>query len=313
MARPSWRAADTKGVTARHTMNQYKDCAMNGAPNFIEAAALDDPVAALRWCGIWRRQRRLSARARCAASSPETGSGKPLPCLVSDGASALKPWPVPIHASAMASSPGPGTYETTLTRPDLLPTHYREQFRLLMKTTSVARDRFRSQPLPVHPRWPRTTHIEGQSSPERRRPMRVRFPTLARWDDGTPTAPAIRGPAVDGVIRHPPSLSIAPRPDYSPHRLRHYTGTAAEHFQNFVLFTNYQFLHRRVHQARSCHGRRQRHTTTRPFRGARQRAEPPCAGLAAEPATMSAYRRRALPQMPAYHLVRNDRAGITMP
>jgi AMP nucleosidase len=29
--------------------------------------------------------------------------------------------------------------------------------------------------------------------------------------------------------------------DYSLHRLRHYTGTAPEHFQNFVLFTNYQF------------------------------------------------------------------------
>jgi AMP nucleosidase len=29
--------------------------------------------------------------------------------------------------------------------------------------------------------------------------------------------------------------------DYSLQRLRHYTGTSPEHFQNFVLFTNYQF------------------------------------------------------------------------
>ena len=36
-------------------------------------------------------------------------------------------------------------------------------------------------------------------------------------------------------------LFTAPRVDYSLHRLRHYTGTAPEHFQNFVLFTNYQF------------------------------------------------------------------------
>src|SRR6185369_15484133 len=28
---------------------------------------------------------------------------------------------------------------------------------------------------------------------------------------------------------------------YSLHRLRHYTGTAPDWFQNFVLFTNYQF------------------------------------------------------------------------
>jgi AMP nucleosidase len=29
--------------------------------------------------------------------------------------------------------------------------------------------------------------------------------------------------------------------DYSLHRLRHYTGSAPDWFQNFVLFTNYQF------------------------------------------------------------------------
>src|SRR5690606_22140342 len=33
----------------------------------------------------------------------------------------------------------------------------------------------------------------------------------------------------------------APRIDYSLHRLQHYTATAPQYFQNFVLFTNYQF------------------------------------------------------------------------
>ena len=33
----------------------------------------------------------------------------------------------------------------------------------------------------------------------------------------------------------------AARVDYSLHRLFHYTGTDPEHFQNFVIFTNYQF------------------------------------------------------------------------
>ena len=42
-----------------------------------------------------------------------------------------------------------------------------------------------------------------------------------------------RGPAL--------ALFTAPRVDYSLHRLRHYTGTSPEHFQNFVLFTNHQF------------------------------------------------------------------------
>src|SRR3546814_13986376 len=38
----------------------------------------------------------------------------------------------------------------------------------------------------------------------------------------------------------PLGLFTAPRVDFSLHRLRHYCGNAAEHFQNFVLFTNYQ-------------------------------------------------------------------------
>ena len=33
----------------------------------------------------------------------------------------------------------------------------------------------------------------------------------------------------------------AQRIDYSLHRLSHYTATSPQHFQNFVLFTNYQF------------------------------------------------------------------------
>ena len=39
----------------------------------------------------------------------------------------------------------------------------------------------------------------------------------------------------------PLALFTAARVDYSLHRLRHYTGTAPDWFQNFVLFTNYQF------------------------------------------------------------------------
>ena len=38
----------------------------------------------------------------------------------------------------------------------------------------------------------------------------------------------------------PLSLFGAERIDYSLSRLRHYTGTSQEHFQRFVLFTNYQ-------------------------------------------------------------------------
>ena len=43
------------------------------------------------------------------------------------------------------------------------------------------------------------------------------------------------------ALPRPLALFTAPRVDYSLHRLRHYSGTSPEHFQNFVLFTNYQF------------------------------------------------------------------------
>jgi AMP nucleosidase len=39
----------------------------------------------------------------------------------------------------------------------------------------------------------------------------------------------------------PLALFRAARIDYSLHRLFHYTGTDPEHFQNLVVFTNYQF------------------------------------------------------------------------
>jgi AMP nucleosidase len=39
----------------------------------------------------------------------------------------------------------------------------------------------------------------------------------------------------------PLALFRAARVDYSLHWLFHYTGTDPEHFQNFVIFTNYQF------------------------------------------------------------------------
>ncbi len=38
----------------------------------------------------------------------------------------------------------------------------------------------------------------------------------------------------------PLSLFTAERTDYSLHRIQHYTATKPEHYQNFILFTNYQ-------------------------------------------------------------------------
>ena len=206
---------------------------------------------------------------------------------------------------------GPGSYETTLTRPDLFAHYYQEQFRLLLKNHHVALEVGTSaQPIPVHFSFAENDHIEGNLSAERRLLMRDRFdlPDLNAMDDGIANGTFAPAPGES----HPLSLFTAPRVDYSLHRLRHYSGTAPEHFQNFVLFTNYQFyideFVRLGHEAMNSPARAQDYTCfVEPGNVVTRRAGlPPEAGdaLGAPPPR--------LPQMPAYHLVRADNAGITM-
>jgi AMP nucleosidase len=204
---------------------------------------------------------------------------------------------------------GPGTYETTLTRPDLFARYYREQFELLLKNHGVALEVGTStQPIPVHFSFAQHDHIEGSMSAERRLTMRDVFdlPDLAAMDDGIAngTHQGRRGEP------EPLALFIAPRVDYSLQRLRHYTGTAPEHFQNFVLFTNYQFYidefiklgHAQMQDPASeyCAFVEPGNVITRR------------AGEAARPGDELGAAPPRLPQMPAYHLVRDDHSGITM-
>src|SRR5437867_610115 len=87
---------------------------------------------------------------------------------------------------------GPGTYETTLTRPDLFSNYYLEQFRLLLKNHGRNQQvqlevGTSSQPIPVHFSFAEHDHIEGSMSAERRLSMRDPFdlPDVAAMDDGT--------------------------------------------------------------------------------------------------------------------------------
>jgi AMP nucleosidase len=135
---------------------------------------------------------------------------------------------------------GPGRFETTLTRPDLYGRYYLEQFQLLLNNHAVELEICTStQPIPVHFSFADNDHLEGEMSAERRARMRDVFdlPDLAAMDDG------IANGTFEPRAGEPQPLSLftAPRVDYSLHRLRHYTGTLPEQFQNFVLFTNYQF------------------------------------------------------------------------
>jgi AMP nucleosidase len=199
---------------------------------------------------------------------------------------------------------GPGSYETTLTRPDLFAGYYREQFRLLLKNHGVALEVGTSaQPIPVHFSLAENDHLEGSLTPERRLLMRDLFdlPDLAAMDDGI--ANGTHEPAPGEA--QPLALFTAPRVDYSLHRLRHYTGTAPEHFQNFVLFTNYQFYIDEFVKL----GREQMADAGTPYESF---VEPGNVITRRGTAASSGTPPPRLPQMPAYHLTRPDSSGITM-
>ena len=204
---------------------------------------------------------------------------------------------------------GPGRYETTLTRPDLFAGYYLDQLRLLRASHGVELEvGISGQPIPIHFSFAENDHIEGTLSAERRTLMRDVFdlPDLEAMDDGIAngTWMARAGEA------QPLSLFTAPRVDYSLHRLRHYTGTQPEWFQNFVLFTNYQFYideFVRLGHAEMARPDSEYIAFIEPGNVVTRRA-----GLAAQPGDDLGAPPPRLPQMPAYHLVRADHSGITM-
>ncbi|WP_048441494.1 AMP nucleosidase [Caenimonas sp. SL110] len=202
-----------------------------------------------------------------------------------------------------------GRFETTLTRPDLYANYYLEQFRLLRQNHGVELEVGTStQPIPIHFSFAENDHIEGTLAPERRFLMREVFdlPDLGAMDDGIANGTWIARPGE----AQPLSLFPAARVDYSLHRLRHYTGTAPEWFQNFVLFTNYQFYideFVRLGHEEMAKPDSEYIAFIEPGNVVTRRV-----GIAAEEVDSMGAIPPRLPQMPAYHLMRADRGGITM-
>ena len=100
------------------------------------------------------------------------------------------------------------------------------------------------------------------------------------------------------------------------HRLKHYTGTSPDKFQNYVLFTNYQFyidefvqigrqLMRQTHDAIEREYRSQYLAFVEPGDAVTWNENSSDRAPEGIPATRH-------PQMPAYHLQRADGSGITM-
>jgi AMP nucleosidase len=207
---------------------------------------------------------------------------------------------------------GTGSFETTITRPDLFEDYLVQHFELLLRNHGGHIEIGTSnQPIPIHFSFNEHDYVEGNIPPERRALMREVFdlPDLAAMNDDIANG---THDATSGA--QPLALFTAPRIDYSLHRLRHYTGTSTDHFQNYVLFTNYQFYIDEFVKL----GRAEMQKPDSPYIAF---VEPGNVvtrrvGLAAEPNDALGKEPPRLPQMPAYHLVRADasgnHSGITM-
>jgi len=100
----------------------------------------------------------------------------------------------------------------------------------------------------------------------------------------------------------PLSLFTAERIDYSLHRIRHYTATKPEHFQPFILFTNYQryveeFIEAGLEAVKS---------------GEADALVEPGGRITGPDGCPSCDRIVKMPQMPAFHLKRKDGRGVTL-
>ena len=203
---------------------------------------------------------------------------------------------------------GPGTHETTVTRPDLFRRYFTQQIGLLLENHGVPIEIGEShEPIPIQFAYRRDINAEAST-------LRAEPRNLLQDIFDTPDLATIDDAIVNGTVQPLPGAPIplamfrAARVDYSLHRLYHYTGTAPEHFQNFVIFTNYQFYMDAF--ARICR--------------VQMEAGDPNGVAFVEPrdvvrrnvrfgsiASTNAPPER-MPQMPAFHLVEPDGSGISM-
>ncbi|MGB0865757.1 MAG: AMP nucleosidase [Granulosicoccaceae bacterium] len=208
--------------------------------------------------------------------------------------------PADTHLSYGYTS-GPGIFSTTITRPQLYHSYLVEQLSQLVKNHRMPITVSESQtPIPLHFAFGDKMHVEANLE-ELDRPLRDIFdtPDLATTDDHI--ANGTHEPTPGQPL--PLSVFTAQRVDYSLARLAHYTATRAEHFQNYVIFTNYQFYVDGFCQyAREALQRGEYTELVEPGNVVLRAGE--------EPANKTAEVRQ--PQMPAYHLKRGDKSGITL-
>ena len=196
----------------------------------------------------------------------------------------------------------PGSYGATITRPDLFRDYLVQQIGLLIRNHEVPVSVGESDtPIPVHFAVATQSDLNVPQEGVLDYSLRDIFdvPDLVTMNDDIVNG--VADALVDGT-RHLAPFT-AQRVDYSLARLAHYTATAPDHFQSFVLFTNYQFY---VDEFEAF---------------ARKALADPSSGYTSfvgpgnhmiERPDDASVPVAKTPQMPAYHLKRPDGQGITL-
>ncbi len=213
----------------------------------------------------------------------------------------------------------PGTYSTTITRPaDIYDMYLKEQIaQLTLNHDDKVEIGLSNTPIPIHFALGEDYHLEADLTPPQLAALSSHFdqPDLDAIDDTIANGTYLYAQGEETPL----SLFTAPRVDLSLMRLKHYTATNAIHFQNYVIFTNYQFYIDEF--IKICHGI-MAPTDKEALR--RERSE---YSAFVEPGNKVTANRNItdnpfvdepgislsrMPQMPAYHLKRPDGSGITM-
>ena len=204
----------------------------------------------------------------------------------------------------------PGVHETSVTRPDLFRNYFTEQIRLLIENHGIPVEIGESnEPIPIHFAYRRDINIEALLGTHDDQVVT----RLLRDVFDTPDLAAMDDAIADGTLVLPPgspeplALFRAQRVDYSLRRLYHYTGTDPDHFQNFVIFTNYQFYvdaFAQMCRQRLAAGEIGPEAFVEPGNVITRNARSGGGTIGTSPART--------PQMPALHLVEPRDRGITL-
>ncbi len=199
--------------------------------------------------------------------------------------------------------PSFGAFGTTVTDPQLFESYLREQVRLFFQNYTLpiyVGQSLENIPLPFA-----VPSFGTNLSQEKSREINKYFtlPDLANIHDNV--ANGIHVPPSGDPL--PLSLFSAQRIDLSLNRLAHYTGTVPKHFQRFVLFTNYQ----RYVESFIQYGQ-EKMSEGGEYREFIEPGDVITPNVRLSHIEATGEPLKYPPQMPAYHLTKENNEGITL-